>query len=224
MNAITLPKNPPTATMGIRTSSSPTRSSPPRSLARSDPLALAVLREQPLGEVHALSELRQLAPHGLELLVQRRFVFGELGSDIAATGRRALAADPVGHRAADRRERHRDARAAPENEDKSEDVLHTRQCGRASRWGSRSFAFMAIHCSSVFDHPRIHSASAFPTGPVKTSVAPMTSARPIMPTAGTHSPTRPFPPCRELTELVAHRQHLAQVLAGERGFHPRHVL
>src|SRR5437867_4912782 len=264
MNAITLPKNPPTATMGIRTSSSPTRSSPPRSLARSDPLALAVLREQPLGEVHAPSELHQLAPHGLELLVQRRFVFGELGSDIAATGRRALAADPVGHRAADRRERHRDARAAPENEDKSEDILHTRQCGRASRWGSRSFAsrrsvkssrssasasrrlssstsassrsvsppsatpclaaFMAIHCSSVFDHPRIHSASAFPTGPAKTSVAPMTSARPIMPTAGTHSPMRPFPPSRELTDLVAHRQHLAQVLAGERGFHPRHVL
>src|SRR3989454_8419339 len=125
MNAITVPKNPPTATMGIRTSSSPIRSSRPRSLARSDPLALAVLREQPLGEVHALSELRQLAPHGLELLVERRLVFGELGWDIAATGRRALAADPVGQRAADRRERHRDARAAPENEDESQDVFHT---------------------------------------------------------------------------------------------------
>src|SRR2546427_13075913 len=55
-------------------------------------------------------------------------------------------------------------------------------------------AFMAIQCSSVFDHPRIHSASAFPTGPVRTTVEPMTSARPIMPTAGTHIPMRRCPP------------------------------
>src|SRR5438128_1136226 len=85
MNAITVPKNPPTATMGIRTSSSPIRSSRPRSLARSDPLALAVLREQPLGEVHELVDLGQqplrLAPerdavlgglHGHPLLVRLR--------------------------------------------------------------------------------------------------------------------------------------------------------
>ena len=52
-------------------------------------------------------------------------------------------------------------------------------------------ALKAIHCSSVFDHPRIHSASAFPTGPVKTSVAPITSANPITPTAGAHCPMRP---------------------------------
>src|SRR5438094_4185630 len=101
MNAITLPKNPPSATMGIKTSSSPIRSSCPRSLARSDPLALAVLREQPLGEVHAL---------------------GELGSQLAAIGRRALAANPVGHGAADGRGRDRDARAASENEADPEDA------------------------------------------------------------------------------------------------------
>src|SRR6266568_2331566 len=219
MNAITVPKNPPTAMMGIRTS---IRSSRRRSFTRSDPLALAVLREQPFGEVHALGELRHLTPHGLELLIQHILLFRELGAQIAATGRDALAADPVGHRAADRREGHRDARAAPENEDDGQDVFHTRQCGRASRWPSRSLAsatrrlsssssassrsvspprttpclaaFMAIQCSSVFDHPRIHSASALPTGPAKTSVAPITRARPITPTAGAHSPMRRFPP------------------------------
>src|SRR5438067_8648448 len=126
MNAITLPKNPPSATMGIKTSSSPIRSSRPRSLARSDPLALAVLREQPLGEVHALGELRQLVPHGLELLVEGVLVLGQLGSQLAAIGRRALAANPVGHGAADRRERDRDARAASETEDDREDALEIR--------------------------------------------------------------------------------------------------
>src|SRR5213592_4592961 len=136
MNAITVPKNPPTAMMGIRTSISPSRR---RSFALSDPLALAVLREQPFGEVHALGELRHLAPHGLELL-QGILLFRELGAQIAATGRGALAADPVGHGAADRREGHRDAGAAPENEDDGQDVFHTRQCGRASRWPSRSLA------------------------------------------------------------------------------------
>src|SRR3989449_11740908 len=133
MNAITVPKNPPTAMMGIRTSIGSSRR---RSFARSDPLALAVLREQPFGEVHALGELRHLAPHGLELLIERILLFRELCAQIAATGRGALAADPVGHRAADRREGHRDARAAPENEDDGQDVFHTRQCGRASRWRS----------------------------------------------------------------------------------------
>src|SRR5216117_2032878 len=97
MNAITVPKNPPTAMMGIRTSISPSRR---RSLARSNPLALAVLREQPLGEVHALGELRQLVAHGLELLVEGVLVLDELGSQLAAIGRRALAANPVGHGAA----------------------------------------------------------------------------------------------------------------------------
>src|SRR5207249_2627441 len=101
MNAITLPKNPPSATIGIKTSSSPIRSSRPRSLARSNPLALAVLREQPLGEVHALGELRQLVPHGLKLLVEGVLVPVQLGSHLAALGRRALAANPVGHAAAD---------------------------------------------------------------------------------------------------------------------------
>src|SRR5256886_2259587 len=231
MNAITVPKNPPTAMMGIRTSIGSSR---PRSFTRSDPLALAVLREQPFGEVHALGELCHLAPHGLELLIERILLFRELGAQIAATGRGALAADPVGHRAPDRREGHRDPRAAPENEDDGQDVFHTRQCGRASRWPSRSLArsrsvkssrssasatprlsssssassrplapptttpclaaLMALHCSSVFDHPRIHSASALPTGPAKTSVAPITRARPITPTAGAHSPMRQFPP------------------------------
>src|SRR3989440_1652429 len=95
MNAITLPKNPPTAMMGIRISISSSRR---RSFARSDPLALAVLREQPFGEVHALGELRHLAPHGLELLIERILLFRELGAQIAATGRGALAADPVGDR------------------------------------------------------------------------------------------------------------------------------
>src|SRR3989475_6424603 len=50
------------------------------------------------------------------LFRSRILLFRELGAQIAATGRGALAADPVGHRAADRREGHRDARAAPENE------------------------------------------------------------------------------------------------------------
>src|SRR2546427_5382688 len=236
VRAIIHAKKPPTAMIGIRTPSSPAfiGSSRRRSFARSDPLTLAVLREQPLGEVQALRELRHLAPHGLELLVERILLFRELGAQTAATGRGVLAADPVGQRAADRRERHRDARAAPENEDDGQDVFHTRQCGRASRWPSRSLArrrsvkssrssasatrrlsssssassrsvspprttpclaaFIAIHCSSVFDHPRIHSASALPTGPAKTSVAPITRARPITPTAGAHSPMRQFPP------------------------------
>src|SRR6266403_1566962 len=121
MNAITVPKNPPTAMMGIRTS---IRSCRRRSLARSDLLTLAVLRQQPLGEVHALGELRHLAPHGLELLVECFLMFGELGAHLAATARGALAADPVGHRATDRREGHRDARAATENENEGEDVFH----------------------------------------------------------------------------------------------------
>src|SRR6266480_1296076 len=122
MNAITVPKNPPTAMMGIRTS---IRSSRRRSFTRSDPLALAVLRQQPFGEVHALGELRDLAPHRLEVLVERLPLFRELCAHIAATGRGALAADPVGHRATDRRERHRDTRPAPENEDERQDVFHT---------------------------------------------------------------------------------------------------
>src|SRR5438105_9666885 len=250
MNAITVPKNPPTAMMGIRTSIGSSRR---RSFTtRSDPLALAVLREQPFGEVHALGELRHLTPHGLELLIERILLFRELGAQVAAAGRRALAADPVGHRAADRREGHRDARASPENEDDGEDVFHTRQCGRASRWPSRSLArsrsvkssrssasatrrlsssssassrsvsppsttpclaaFMAIHCSSVFDHPRIHSASAFPTGPESTSVVPITSAKPITPTAGANAPMPRLPPLGELTDLVGHRQHLTEEL------------
>src|SRR6266480_884410 len=129
MNAITVPKNPPTAMMGIRTSISSSRR---RSFTLSDPLALAVLREQPFGEVHALGELRHLAPHRLELLVERLLLFRELCAHVVATGRCALAADPVGQRATDRRERHRDARAAPENEDERQDVFHTAQCGRAS--------------------------------------------------------------------------------------------
>src|SRR5881296_55883 len=198
MNAITLPKNPPTAMMGIRTSISSSRR---RSLARSNPLALAVLREQPLGEVHALGELRHLAPHGLELLVQGILVFRELCAQIAATGRGALAADPVGHRATDRREGHRDARAAPENEDDGQDVLHTRQCGRASRWPSRSLArrrSVKSSRSSASATRRLSSSSsassALPNGPVTTSVAPITRARPITPTAGAHSPMRQFPP------------------------------
>src|SRR6266568_4231456 len=120
MNAITVPKNPPTAMMGIRTCISPARR---RSLARSNPLALAVLREQPFGEVHTLGELRHLAPHGLELLVQGILLFRELGAQIAATGRGALAPDPVGQGAADRRERDPDARATPENEDDRQDAF-----------------------------------------------------------------------------------------------------
>src|SRR5204862_6093959 len=100
MIAIPLPKTPPAATMGIKTSSSPIRSSRPRSLARSDPLALAVLREQPLGEGHALGELRQLVPHGLELLVEGVLVLGQLVSQLASIGRRALASTPGGHLAA----------------------------------------------------------------------------------------------------------------------------
>src|SRR5881296_93271 len=201
MNAITVPKNPPTAMIGMRTSSSPIKSSRPCSLARSNPLALAVLREQPLGEVHALGELRHLAPHGLELLVQGILLFRELGAQIAATGRGALAADPVGHRAADRREGHRDARAAPENEDDGQDVFHTGQCGRASRWPSRSLArsrSVKSSRSSASATRRLSSSSsassALPTGPVTTSVAPITRARPITPTAGAHSPMRQFPP------------------------------
>src|SRR3989442_6266815 len=54
----------------------------------------------------------------------RSLVFGELGAYLGATGRRTLAADPVGQRAADRREGHRDAGAATENEDEGEDVFH----------------------------------------------------------------------------------------------------
>src|SRR2546430_15702646 len=126
MNAITVPKNPPTAMMGIRTSIMTSRR---RSFARSDPLTLAVLREQPFGEVHALGELRHLAPHGLELLIERILLFRELCAQIAATGRGALAADPVGHGATDRREGHRDARAAPE---RSEERRVGKEC--RSRW------------------------------------------------------------------------------------------
>src|SRR5947208_1449885 len=145
MNAITLPKNPPSATMGIKTSSSPIRSSRPRSLASAS----------------------------------RRLSSSTSASSCVVS------------------------------------LPSTTPCFAA---------FMAIHCSSVFDHPRIHSASAFPTGPVRTTVVPMTSARPIIATAGTHIPMRRFPPLGELTDLVPHRQHLAQVLARERRFHPRHVL
>src|SRR5437773_11962916 len=94
MNAITVPKNPPTAMMGIRTSIGSSRR---RSFTRSDPLALAVLREQPFGNVHALGDLRPLAPHGLELLVQVILLFHDLTAHIAATGLGALAADPVRH-------------------------------------------------------------------------------------------------------------------------------
>src|SRR5437870_7321848 len=86
MNAITLPKNPPTAMMGIRISISSSRR---RSFARSDPLALAVLREQPFGEVHALGELRHLAPHGLELLIERILLFRELRSSRPCGARRS---------------------------------------------------------------------------------------------------------------------------------------
>src|SRR5947207_15757093 len=113
MNAITVPKNPPTAMMGIRTSIGSSRR---RSFTRSDPLALAVLREQPFGEVHALGELRHLTPHGLELLIERILLFRELGAQIAAAGRGALAAYPFGHRAADPRAAHHADRAAPDTD------------------------------------------------------------------------------------------------------------
>src|SRR5437899_8271463 len=102
MNAITVPRIPPTAMMGIRTSIGSSRR---RSCTRSDPLALAVLREQPFREVHTLGELRHLTPHGLKLLIERILLFRELGAQIAATGRGALAADPVGRRAARSEER-----------------------------------------------------------------------------------------------------------------------
>src|SRR2546428_8202161 len=101
MNAITVPKNPPTAMMGIRTSIGSSRR---RSFTRSDPLALAVLREQPIGEVHTLGELRHLTPHDLELLIARILLFRQLSAQITTTRRDALAAHPARHRAADRLE------------------------------------------------------------------------------------------------------------------------
>src|SRR5437763_15573005 len=95
MNAITLPKNPPSATMGIKTSSSPIRSSRPRSLARSDPLALAVLRQPPLGDGHALGELRAPAPRALGPLVGGGRARGLRGSAPRPTGRRQRAPPPA---------------------------------------------------------------------------------------------------------------------------------
>src|SRR5213593_385760 len=202
-----------------------------------------MLREQALREIHPLRELRHLAPHGLELPVERLLVLGQLGPQLASLGLLTLATDALGERLDDRGDGEQEQRATPKNEHDRQNAFDVHdQRGGARRSGTRSFAsrrsvkssrsstsasrrlssstsasrsdsppsatpcfaaFMAIQRSSVFDHPRIHSASAFPTGPVRTTVVPMTSARPIIATAGTHIPMRRFPPLGELTDLVA---------------------
>src|SRR5207244_12706461 len=69
---------------------------------RRETVALTLLRQQPLGEVQALGELRHLAPHGLEVLVERLFMLGELVAQLAGVGVCALAADTLGDGLADR--------------------------------------------------------------------------------------------------------------------------
>src|ERR1051325_8783604 len=186
-----------------------------RPLSRSDPLSFALLGQQPLGEVHPLGQLRHVAPHRLELLLERLLVVGELGPHVPLP----LTADALGDCPADRRDGEEKQRAASEQEDDREYAFDIHdQGGGARRSGSRSRAsrrsvksrrsstsarrrlrsspplspppgeprtapcfpaWTASHCSSVLDHPRIHSASAFPMGPLKTTVVPLSNATAI---------------------------------------------
>src|SRR5205814_1705332 len=105
MNAITVPKNPPTAMMGIRTSISPSRR---RSFARSDPLALAVLGEEPFGEVepllgfrHSALELVELSEQPLRVAAKNDAVLGGLHGHPLLIGLRPPA-DPLRERLAHR--------------------------------------------------------------------------------------------------------------------------
>src|SRR6266571_2126878 len=205
----------------------PTDDSRPGPARRREPATLVLLREQPLRKIYALRELRHFASDHLELLLERLPVLDELAPQLTAVDRHPLAPDALGEGLADGRDGQQEQRATPEDEHDGEngfDIHGQRGGARRSALRSCFAACTASHCSSCCDQPRIHSASAFPTGPDKITVAPMTSARPIIPTAGTHSAMRPYPPSSELIDLVARRQHLAQELAGERALHARDVL
>src|SRR6266571_8323586 len=119
--------------MGMNTGSitrSAARAAPPRtralrrSLPRPDLLRVAVLREQPLGEVHALAELAHLRAELLHLTRQLRAERVELRPDVFRKGRTALAPDPLGERSAHGREGEQQERPTPEDKDDGEDPLH----------------------------------------------------------------------------------------------------
>src|SRR5207247_8650771 len=89
--------------MGMNTGSitrSAARAAPPRtralrrSLPRPDLLRVAVLREQPLAEVHALAGLAHLHAQLLHLTRQLRSERAELPPDVFRQFRRALPRDP----------------------------------------------------------------------------------------------------------------------------------
>src|SRR5205809_650011 len=97
MNAITVPKNPPTAMMGIRTSIGSSR---PRSFTRSDPLAVPLLGEEPLGEVEPLLGFRHSAFELVELGEQRLAHWprhDERGADHQGQANHADSRRPLSH-------------------------------------------------------------------------------------------------------------------------------
>src|SRR3989441_166361 len=66
---------------GVQTCALPILRRTPGNARRREAVALTLLREKALGEIQALGELRHLAPHGLELLVERLLVLDELAAD-----------------------------------------------------------------------------------------------------------------------------------------------
>src|SRR5213593_1581764 len=102
--------------MGIRTGST--------SVRRPEALHLALLGQQPLGEVHALAQVAHLGAELLHLTRQLRAKRVELRPDVFREGRTALVPDPLGERPAHRREGQQEERPTPEDEDDGENPFH----------------------------------------------------------------------------------------------------
>src|SRR2546422_407189 len=99
------------------------------SAGRPEPLALATLREQPLGEVHSLA---QLAHFGAELVYLARELgaeFMQLPAHVLRQRAAARAADALGNRPAHGRNREQKQRSTPEEQDDAESTrdVHDRK-------------------------------------------------------------------------------------------------
>src|SRR5439155_21292286 len=90
---------------------------------------------------HPLRELRHLAPHRLELLLDRLLLLGELSPQLAGLGLVTPAADALGVRLGDRGDSEQEQRPTTKDEHDRENAFDVHdQPGRASRCASRSFA------------------------------------------------------------------------------------
>src|SRR5439155_25299710 len=120
---------------------------------------------------HPLRELRHLAPHRLELLLDRLLLLGELSPQLAGLGLVTPAADALGERLADRGDSEQEQRPTTKNEHDRENAFDVHdQPGRASRWASRSFASrrsVKSRRSSASANRRLRSSTSASTRSVK---------------------------------------------------------